>query len=125
MPGVLLHLIAGCAMFFIGRYYFESYFDGDGKTNERLLLVIVCLLFSCAPDFFLGAYYTTHVLPFNILVRYHSFLHVIISPTAIAILLILKYRVDIKREPIWAMGLWCLVLHIAMDWVIPETGVLI
>ena len=104
MPGVLVHLIAGSAMFFIGRYYFKNYFDGDHKKKERLLLAAVCLSFSLLPDFFLGIYYTTHILPFNFLVPYHIFTHLIFSPIAIAVLLILKYLVDTKREPVWVCG---------------------
>ena len=123
MPGFLPHLIAGCAMFIIGRYFYKSYFDG--KTKEQLLLSFVCLSFSFIPDFPLGLYYIFNILSFKILVQYHFFLHIIISPLAIAILLILKYRVDTKREPIWLMGLCCIVLHIAMDLFIQETGVLI
>ena len=121
MPGFFPHLIAGCVMFIIGRYYYKSYFDG--KTKEQLLLAVVCLSFSSIPDFPLGLYYMFHILSFEVLVQYHSFLHIIISPIAIAILLILKYRVDTKRESIWFMGLWCIVLHIVMDLFIQETGV--
>lgn len=125
MPGLLLHLIAGCAMFVIGKYYFKSYFDGGNKTKERLLLAIVCLSFSIIPDFFLGIYYTTHVLPFKILLQYHNLLHIIISPMAIVVFLILGYLIDTKRGPIWVMGLWSIILHITMDLFIQETGVLI
>ena len=73
MPGVLLHVMAGSTMFIIGRYYFKSYFDGDNKTRERLLLAVVCLSFSLLPDFFLGIYYMTHILPYEILLSYHYF----------------------------------------------------
>jgi len=122
MPGVIVHLIAGSAMFFIGRYYFKNYFDGGHKKKERLLLAAVCLSFSLIPDLFLGIYYTTHILSFDFLVPYHTFTHFIFSPIAIAVLLILKYLVNINREPVWVMGLWCVVLHIVMDLFIPEIG---
>ena len=122
MPGVFVHLIAGSAMFFIGRYYFKNYFDGKHKKKERLLLAAVCMSFSLIPDFFLGIYYTTHILPFDFLVKYHIFAHLIFSPIAIAVLLILKYLVNTNRDPVWIMGLWCVVLHIAMDLFIQEIG---
>ena len=122
MPGVFVHLMTGSAMFFIGRYYFKNYFDDEHKKKERLLLGAVCLSFSLIPDFFLGIYYTTHILPFDFLVEYHIFSHLIFSPIAIAILLILKYLVNTNREPVWIMGLWCVVLHIVMDLFIPEIG---
>ena len=122
MPGIFVHLMTGTAMFFIGRYYFKNYFDDDHKKKERLLLLAVCLSFSLIPDFFLGIYYTTHILPFDFLITYHTFTHLVFSPIAIAALLILKYVVDTKREPIWIMGLWCVLLHIVMDLFVPEIG---
>ena len=82
----------------------------------------ICLSFSLIPDFFLGIYYSTHILPFDFLVPLHIFTHLIFSPIAIAILLILKYLVDINREPVWIMGLWCVILHIVMDLFIQEIG---
>jgi len=123
MPGAIPHLIAASAMFIVGRYYFKRYFDGNDKAKERLLLAVVCLLFSVIPDFFLIIYYTTYMLPFDVLLPYHDFAHLIFSPIAIVSLLLLKYRVDVKRGPIWIMGLWCIMLHIAMDIAIPEFGV--
>ncbi|HEC81096.1 MAG TPA: hypothetical protein ENI42_01540 [Thermoplasmatales archaeon] len=121
MPGVTLHVVAGSIVFLIGRYYFKSYFDGNSK--EKMLLVFVCLLFSCLPDFFLAVYYTTHLLPFEMLLHYHIFTHIIFTPAAVIGLLLLKYVVDVERKPIWIMGLWCIVLHIVMDIFIPENGV--
>ena len=88
MPGVLLHLAAGSALFIIGRYYFRNYFIEDYKKKERILLAAVCLSFSILPDFFLVIYYTTHILPFNVLAQYHFFTHLIFTPIAITILLI-------------------------------------
>ena len=122
MPGVFVHLIAGSAMFFIGRYYFKNYFDGEHKKKERLFLAAICLSFSLLPDFFLGIYYTTHILSLDFLVPFHIFVHLIFSPIAIVVLLILKYVINVNREPVWVMGLWCIVLHIVMDLFIPEIG---
>ena len=118
MPGILSHVVAGCAMFIVGRYYYRSYFDGDNKTKERLLLTFVCLSFSFIPDFFLGIYYTTHILPKCTFIPYHNFTHVALIPVAIVGLLILTYLVKTKRKSIWVMGLWSILLHIAMDFFI-------
>jgi len=65
MPGAIPHLIAGSAMFIIGRYYFKNYFDGDDKTKERFLLLFVCLSFTFIPDFFLILYYTIKIYSFE------------------------------------------------------------
>ena len=118
MPGVLVHLIAGSAMFFIGRYYFKNYFDND--HNKQLLLVITCLSFSFLPDIFLGIYYTTHILPREVLVTYHTIAHILFCPIAFVILLLM--RSDEKRKPLWAMGLWSIILHLSMDLFMQETG---
>ena len=125
MPGVIPHLIAGSTLFLIGRYYFHHYFENDNKTKKLLLLAIVCLTFSFIPDLFLGIYFTTHILPYRILLRYHILAHMLFSPLALIVLLLLKYRLDTKREPIWIIGMWCIVLHIAMDMFFPEVGLLL
>ena len=121
MPGAIPHLIAGSIMFIIGRYYFKSYFD----KKDKILLAIVCLIFSCLPDSFLAIYYTTHILSFEELLQYHILAHIIFTPLAVVGLLILRYMMDVKRKPVWIMGLWCILLHIVMDMFIPEGGVLI
>lgn len=123
MPGALSHLIAGSAMFIIGRYYFKSYFDEPEKAKKLLLLAVVCLIFSVIPDFVLIIYYTTHVLSFCELLPYHDLVLLISGPIAIIGLLILKFGVDIKTKPVWIMGLWCILLHIAMDLFIQEHGI--
>ncbi|HEC81974.1 MAG TPA: hypothetical protein ENI42_06085 [Thermoplasmatales archaeon] len=120
MPGAIPHIMAGSIVFIIGRYYFKSYFD---DTKEKMFLAIVCLFFSCLPDSFLAVYYTTHLLPFETLLRYHVFAHIVFTPLAVGGLLVLKYKVDVKRRSIWVIGLWCIVLHIVMDVVVPESGV--
>ena len=123
MPGAFPHLVAGSAMFIIGRYFFKDYFSGNDKVKEQILLAVVCLSFSLLPDFFLVIYYTTHVLSFSTFVPYHNLSHLIFSPIAIIALLILKYWGKTKREPIWIMGLLSIVLHIIMDLFIPESGI--
>ena len=123
MPGGLLHLAAGTAMFVIGRYYYKGYFEGVNKTKESILLLIVCLFFSILPDFFLIIYYTTYVLPFDVFLIFHNIVFIVIGPIAIIILLILKYRVHMKRKPILIMGMWCILLHLVMDLFIPDTSI--
>jgi len=123
MPGAIPHLIAGSAMFIIGRYYFKSYFDGNDKVKERILLLFVCLSFTFILDFFLIIYYTTHTASFCDFLLYHDFLHLISGPMAIVGLLILKFVVDIKTKPVWIMGLWCMILHVIMDYFIPDFGI--
>jgi len=122
MPGALPHLIAGCTMFFIGRYYFKNYFDGKDKFKERLLLAIVCLSFSFIPDFFLIIYYTTYILPKESFVIYHDLFALMLIPIAVATPIIMKYVINTKREPIWIMGSLCILLHIIMDFLIEETN---
>ena len=124
MPGILPHVIAGCAMFIIGRYYYRSYFDGDNKTKKLLLLAFVCLSFSFIPDFFLGIYYTTHILSRCTLIPYHNFTHAALIPIAIVALLII-YLINPKGKPVWVMGLWSIIIHIAMDFFIPVESLFI
>jgi len=115
MPGVIPHLIAGSILFVIGRYYFRNYFEGEHKTKEQFLLAGVCLFFSIIPDFFLGIYYITHLLPRETLINYHQFTHLILTPLAIGVLILLLFRVDIQRKHIWILIVWSMVLHLAMD----------
>lgn len=117
MPGILPHIIAGFTMFIIGRYYYRGYFDVDNKIKKLLLLAIVCLSFSLIPDLFLGIHYTTYIFSRRTLMPYHNFTHVALIPIAIVGLLIL-YLINPKRKPVWIMGLWSIILHIAMDFFI-------
>jgi len=123
MPGELVHITAGFAMFIIGRFYFKSYFNGDDKIKERYFLVIACLFFSCIPDFVLIIYYTTNILPYDTMWPYQTLLHIIFVPIAIVVLLTLKYLVNVKRKPIWIMGMWCILLHISMDLFVPDSSI--
>jgi hypothetical protein len=120
MPGAIPHLVAGGAMFIIGRLYYSSYFDGKEKFKERLLLAGVCLIFSLIPDFILAIYYTTNFSEFCTLLPIHNFVHLIFSPVAIIILIILKLKLNVKREPVWIIGLWCIIIHVVMDLIIQE-----
>lgn len=125
MAGLIPHLIAGCALYLIGRYYFKTYFESDNKTKKQLILAIICLAFSLVPDIFLGTYYTTHILSFDTLMPYQIFAHYILIPIAIALLALLIFRFDTKRKPIWIMGIAALALHFIMDLFLEEAGLFI
>jgi len=125
MPGAIPHLIAGFSMIGIGRYYFKSYFDDDYKSKKLKLLVFTCLLFSFIPDFVLIIYYTTYILPFNTMCSYHTLVHLFLVPITIVLLFAIKYKTEIKSKPIWIMGMWSILLHITMDFLIEDTGILI
>jgi uncharacterized membrane-anchored protein len=123
MPGAIPHVIAGCSMYIIGKYHFKSYFDGEGKTKERFLLLLVCLLFSFLPDFILIIYSVTRTSPSHIVFWLHGLFHLATFLMAIAILIVLKYDINVKREYIGIMGMWSIILHVIMDSLIPEYGI--
>jgi Na+/melibiose symporter-like transporter len=121
MPGLIPHLVAGTALYFIGVFYYRSYF----KENNKLLLAIACFSFSILPDLFLGLYYTTGLLSYETLLPYHVFTHLILTPIAIIVFAILLFRFDTKRKPIWVIGILALLVHIVMDLLIQETNLFI
>jgi hypothetical protein len=123
MPGLIPHLIAGSILYLIARYAFRTSFDGPQKSKERVLLLFICLLMSIIPDAFLGFYYATGLLSFETLLPYHVYTHLIITPLATIIFLLLII-LDSKRKPIWLFGIFAIVLHIIMDQFIQEIGVL-
>jgi hypothetical protein len=123
MPGVIPHLLAGSVLYLIGRVSFRVYFKGDQKLKKELLLVVVCLTFSLIPDLFLGIYYLTQLEPKSVLMPYQIFTHLILTPVAIGVLLLL-FLFDTKRRPIWIMGASALAIHIIMDLLIIETNYL-
>ncbi|VVB62001.1 Uncharacterised protein [uncultured archaeon] len=123
MPGLIIHLIAGSAIYLIGRYSFRKFFDGPQKNKERSLLLFICLVFSIIPDAFLGIYYATNLLSFKTLLPYHVATHLIITPIAIIFFLLLMI-IDSKRKPIWLFGICTITLHIIMDQFIREHGFL-
>lgn len=122
MPGLIPHLIAGISLYFMGIFYFRSYFK---ENNNKILLAVVCITFSIIPDVFLGIYYTTNLLSFKTLLPYHVFTHIILTPIAIIIFTILLLRFDTKRKPIWIIGILALLLHIVMDLLMHETNLFI
>jgi len=123
MPGLIPHLIAGTALFFVGTLYYRSYFKEN--NTRKLQLALVCITFSIIPDIFLGIYYTTNLLSFQTLLPYHVVTHLILTPIVIIIFTILLLRFDTKRRPIWIMGIWALLLHLMMDFLIEETNLFI
>ena len=118
MPGFIAHMVTGSVMVLVGRYYFRTYFNTQYKLKRQLLLIVICLLGSFLPDLFLAFYYTTHILTFNVFIWYHRITHLIICPIAIIVLFWLVL-LDTNRKPIWAMGLWSLILHLTLDYFFP------
>ena len=118
MPGIVTHLLTGFVLNIIGRFYFKNYFDYNYK--KQFFLLITCITFSILPDVFLGIYYTTHILPLNVLASYHRIAHIAFSPIAIVILLL--WRSETERKIYWEMSLWAIILHLSMDLFIQETG---
>jgi hypothetical protein len=123
MPGLLPHLIAGSILYLIGRLSFRSFFRDNKKLKKNLLLFGTCLLFSILPDFFLGLYYLAHLEPETILMQYQIFTHLVLTPFAIFIVLLLTVF-DTKRRPLWLMGASALILHLVMDFFIKESSYL-
>ena len=120
MSGFFPHLFAGFVSSVIGLYYFKNYFYGRKKNKEKILLVIICLFFSIIPDIFLIIYYLTNIYPKDFFFPFHNIVHFIIGPAAIISLLVLKYKTNVKRRPIWIMGFWSLLLHLSLDIFITE-----
>jgi hypothetical protein len=124
MPGILPHLIAGCVMSIIGRYYYNSYFKGDNKTNKLLILIVVCISFSFLPDIFLGIHYTIHIFSRCTMMPYHVFIHTALIPISIVALSVI-YLINPKNKPIYIVGFWAIILHLLMDFFINTRGLLI
>jgi hypothetical protein len=120
MPGAIPHLLAGLVIFTIGSIYYKKYFTTDNKIGKLALLAFVCIFFSVLPDLFLIIYYSASSIPKMTLEPYHNLLHFILAPIAIGLLIIIKYGNKIKSKPIWIIGLWCILIHIAMDLYAPE-----
>jgi len=123
MPGAIIHLITGSALYLIGRFSFRSFFKENQKLKKNLLLATVCILFSLLPDFFLGIYYLTHLEPASVLMPYQILTHLELTPIAIGVIIPIAL-LDAKRRPIWIMGITALILHIIMDLYIIETNYL-
>ncbi|MCJ7572541.1 MAG: hypothetical protein MUO82_11825 [Candidatus Thermoplasmatota archaeon] len=124
MPGAIPHIIAGFALFIIGRYYFKDYFNENDKSIKLFLLAFACISFSIIPDFPLIIYYLTYAWSSICdIYPYHDLLHIILFIIAFFGLFVIKFFSHIKIKPIWIMGMWAILLHITMDLVIPEIGI--
>ena len=123
MPGIIPHLLAGTGMFLIGEFYFHFKSKDNHPLSDHISLLAVTLFFSLFPDFPLGLYYVFGIYSTKILMEYHVFLHTIITPLSLVGLLIIKYVLNTKREPIWIMGIICILIHITMDAYIHEGGI--
>ncbi len=123
MPGIIPHLLTGTGMFLIGEFYFRYKSEKKHPYSDHILLLGITLFFSLFPDFPLGIYYVFHIFTPEALMEFHNLIHTIITPISIAGLLIIKYIINTKREPIWIMGLICIILHITMDAYIHEGGI--
>lgn len=123
MPGLIPHIIAGTALYFIGIHHYRVYFQKNSKN--RLLLAIICIIFSLIPDVFLGIFYTTHLISIKTLLPYHIITHIIIVPIALIVFTVLIFIFDTKRKPIYMMGIVAIILHIVMDLIIQETNLFI
>lgn len=121
MPGIVTHSLTGILLSIIGRFYYKKFFDNAPK--KQIILVISCLFFSFIIDFFLAIYYTTHLLPYQVLSPYHYTTHTAFIPIGFIILIIAF--IDKKRKPYWVMGFWAIILHLLMDMYIQETGALL
>jgi hypothetical protein len=122
MAGVLLHSIAGTALYGVGRFYYAEYFTKKPAVTQNLLLAVICVFFSVGPDIFLGTYYITHLVSYETLLPYHIFTHFILLPEGIIVFTLLGFILDTKRKPYWIMGLCALLLHFLMDMVLEESG---
>ncbi len=122
MPGIIPHLLAGTSMFLVGEFYFHYKSKIIHPPVDHVLLLGVTLFFSLFPDFPLGLYYMFNLYSPEILMDFHITLHTIITPLSLAGLLIIKYVVNTKKEPIWIMGIICILIHITMDTYIHEGG---
>jgi hypothetical protein len=139
MPGLIPHILAGSIMFLIGIYYFRNYFYNvsknkiknlngknvkNSKSNEIFLLGIICLSFSLLPDSPLGLYYIFGISSIEILIPYHNLFNKIILPIMIIPIFIIVCISDLKRKPIWIIGIMCILIHLIMDVFIDETSLL-
>ena len=122
MPGIIPHLLAGTGMFLVGEFYFHYNSKDHHPLSDHVLLLGITLFFSLFPDAPLGLYYLFNIYSLEILVEYHILLHTIITPFSIVGLLVIKYIINTKREPIWIMGIICILIHIMMDTYIHEGG---
>jgi hypothetical protein len=115
-------MIAGLCIFAIGEAYYKFISKKQINKADHLLLLGVCYVFSLIPDFPLGIYYIFHIFSPSVLYDYHSFIHQIISPICLVVLIALIFIRKNKRTPIWILGMICIIVHVIMDLYIHEGG---
>lgn len=120
MAGVIPHLIVGISLFLVAEYNLKNFLKQEYKTNDHILLFSICLLFSIIPDFPIGLYYIFNISTWENLIVYHSYFHAIITPISLIALIIIIFFVKTKKQPIWIIGIICILIHIAMDLYIQE-----
>ena len=123
MPGALPHLFAGCTLYLVGRLYYRNYYQEENITKERFLLFISCLFFTFIVDIVLIFHYLTNLFDIEVMWCLHSLVHNIFFFAAIVSLFIFSLSTKIKRKPIWIMGMWAIILHVIMDFFLPDTGI--
>jgi len=90
--------------------------DTSKKNNKnKLLLALLCIIFSLIADIFLGLFYTAHLLSLETLIHYHIITHILIIPITIIAFSILIFILDPKRKPIHIIGIVVTIIHIVMD----------
>jgi hypothetical protein len=123
MPGVLTHLTAGIIIFAFSSLILKKIYNEKYTRLNLFLLGGVCIVFSIVPDFPLGLYYALGLFSYDSLLEYHILVHKIISPVAIVGFLLLRFSVNMKREFIWEIGIFCIIVHVVMDMFIQDHGI--
>ena len=123
MPGFLPHFLVGNIIFFVGWQYLKRYSTIEYAKKDYIYLYAICVICSSIPDFPLGLYYLFDVSTFEVLVPYHILLHLIISPIAVGIFIILNILGISNKKSFILLGVICIIIHIIMDAIIEEMGV--
>lgn len=124
MPGVLVHIIAACIISILAVLY---YHDHRISKRAKLLPLMVFLIFwfSVFPDVFLALYYVFGVSDFFTMVQPHMIVHLLFFGVSVVAVVLLKFVVDVPKEPLFVMVFVSMVVHVVMDFFIPELGILI
>jgi len=121
MGGVLVHLCAGLLISIVAILYYRKYFE----KNEELLFILpfIAVWFSVFPDVFLGLYYILGISTFPVAVGIHMMAHTIFFVVSLVAVILLKFRIDIPNEPLFVIVFVSMVVHIIMDFFVPEMGI--
>jgi hypothetical protein len=123
MPGIIPHLLVGISLFLVGEFYFKIKTKEDIPLINHGLLGTVCVCFSFLPDFPLALFYVFHIYSFDVGVIFQEQFINLITPLSLISLILIKYIISTKREPIWMMGPIAILLHVIMDIHIEENGI--